>query len=69
LHQQKPAETENIVEGKVGTAMFLGEYLDCTVEMGQTILQTHQAHSVQVRRGDGIWVELPSAECMALPAD
>jgi iron(III) transport system ATP-binding protein len=69
LHQQKPSRTENVIEGKVGMAMFLGEYLDCTVEMGQIILQTHQAHSVQVRRGDGIWVELPSAECMALPAE
>jgi iron(III) transport system ATP-binding protein len=69
LHQQKPAGAENIIEGKIGAAMFLGEYLDCTVEMGQTVVQTHQPHSLEVRRGDGIWAELPAGECMALPAE
>jgi hypothetical protein len=48
--------------------MFLGEYLDCTVELGKNLLQTHQPHSLQVRRGETMWVELPPAECMALPA-
>jgi iron(III) transport system ATP-binding protein len=69
LHRQKPAVTQNIVEAKIGAAMFLGEYLDCTVEIGQTVVQTHQSHTLEVRRGDGIWVELPAGECMALPAE
>jgi iron(III) transport system ATP-binding protein len=69
LHQQKPAQMENVIEGKVGAAMFLGEYLDCTVEVGKGVLQTHQRTSLQVRRGDLIWVELPTNDCMALPAD
>jgi iron(III) transport system ATP-binding protein len=69
LHQQKPAGAENIMEGKIGAAMFLGEYLDCTVEIGQIVVQTHQPHSLEVRRGDGIWAELPAGECMALPAE
>ena len=69
LHRQKPAQGANIIEGKIGAAMFLGEYLDCTVELGQNILQTHQPHSLQVRRGDAVWVELPAGDCMALPAE
>jgi iron(III) transport system ATP-binding protein len=69
LHRQKPALNGNIIEGKIGAAMFLGEYVDCTVELGNSILQTHQRHTVQVRRGDPVWVELPAGECMALPAD
>ena len=68
LHQQKPATMANVVEAKIGAAMFLGEYLDCTVEMGNNMLQTHQRHSLQLRRGDPVWVELPASECMALPA-
>jgi iron(III) transport system ATP-binding protein len=68
LHQKKPLENENIVEGKIGAAMFLGEYVECTVEIGQSVLQTHQPHTLQVRRGDAVWVELPRTECMALPA-
>ena len=44
--------TANLIEGKIGAAMFLGEYLDCTVELGKNILQTHQRYTLQVRRGD-----------------
>jgi iron(III) transport system ATP-binding protein len=69
VHQQKPSGSQNVLEGKIGAAMFLGEYLDCTVELGKNILQTHQRHTLQLRRGDPVWVELPAGECMALPAE
>jgi iron(III) transport system ATP-binding protein len=69
LHQQKPSHGENILEGKVGAAMFLGEYVDCTIELGKNVLETHQPHSLRVRRGDTVWVELPVGDCMALPAE
>ena len=69
LHLKKPSEDANLLEGKIGAAMFLGEYLDCTVELGKNILQTHQRYTLQVRRGDPVWIELPAGECMALPAE
>jgi iron(III) transport system ATP-binding protein len=69
IHQKKPAQGTNVIEGKVGAAMFLGEYVDCTVELGKNVLQTHQSRSLQVRRGDPVWVELPPEDCMALPAE
>lgn len=69
LHRKKPGESENVVEGKIGAAMFLGEYVECTVEVGNNVLQTHQHHTLQVRRGDSVWVELPAGECMALPGE
>ena len=69
LNQKKPPDTANLLEGKIGAAMFLGEYVDCTVELGKNMLQTHQRYTTQVRRGDPVWVELPAGECMALPAE
>jgi iron(III) transport system ATP-binding protein len=69
LHQKQPTQEKNIIEGTIGAAMFLGEYVDCTVEVGTSVLQTHQRHTLQVRRGDKVWVELVSGECMALPAE
>jgi ABC-type Fe3+/spermidine/putrescine transport system ATPase subunit len=69
LHQTKPTAAVNLVEGKIAAAMFLGEYVDCSVELGKVTLQTHQSHSLQVRRGQSVWVELPPGECLALPAD
>jgi len=69
LHPEKPPGGDNVVEGKIVAAMFLGEYVDCSVEIGKAVLQTHQPHSFRVRRGQSIWVELPATECLALPAD
>ena len=69
LHLQKPASEANVLEGKIGAAMFLGEYVDCTIELGANVLQTHQRHTLQVRRGEPVWVELPAGDCMALPAE
>lgn len=69
VHLEKPSGDGNIIEGKIGAAMFLGEYVDCTIELGKNILQTHQRYTLQVRRGDPVWVELPVGECMALPAE
>jgi ABC-type Fe3+/spermidine/putrescine transport system ATPase subunit len=69
LHKQPPGSLHNILEGKIGAAMFLGEYLDCTIELGRNLLQTHQPHSMEVHRGDRVWVELPPGDCMALPAE
>ncbi|MGE5219204.1 MAG: ABC transporter ATP-binding protein [Chloroflexota bacterium] len=69
LHLQRPACAGNVIEGKVGAAMFLGEYLDCAIELGKNTLQTHQRYTLEVRRGAPVWVELPASECMALPAE
>ena len=69
LHIDHPESSLNVIEGKIGAAMFLGEYVDCAVELGNQMLQTHQRYTFQVRRGDPVWVELPAAECMALPAE
>jgi len=69
LHTGKPSGVENVVEGKVTTVMFLGEYLDCTIELGRNVVRTHQPHSLQLRRGDAVWVELPSSGCLALSAE
>jgi iron(III) transport system ATP-binding protein len=69
LHRQRPSQADNLVEGKIAAAMFLGEYVDCSVELGKVVLQTHQPHSFQIRRGESVWVELPSGDCLALPGE
>lgn len=66
LHNQRPGDRQNVVEGKVATVMFLGEFLDCNIDLGSTIVQTHQPHSLDLRRGHSVWVEIPPGDCMAL---
>ena len=36
LHTQQPPIGSNVIEGKIGAAMFLGEYVDCTIELGKS---------------------------------
>jgi iron(III) transport system ATP-binding protein len=67
LHQQNPGARANVLEGKIAAAMFLGEYVECTVELGSFVFQTHQPHTFEGRRGEAVWVELPPGECLALP--
>lgn len=69
LHTQRPGERQNVVEGKVAAVMFLGEFLDCNIDLGSTMLQTHQPHSLDLRRGHPVWVEIPPGDCMALHAE
>jgi iron(III) transport system ATP-binding protein len=69
LHNQRPGGRQNVVEGKVATVMFLGEFLDCNIDLGSAVLQTHQPHSLDLRRGHSVWVEIPPGDCMALHAD
>jgi iron(III) transport system ATP-binding protein len=45
LHLDRPATSRNMIEGKIGAAMFLGEYVDCAVELGSHMLQTHQRYT------------------------
>jgi len=69
LHAEQPKTGTNVIEGKVANVMFLGEYLDCTIEVAQSILRTHQPLSLELRRGDKIWVELPAGTCIAFRVD
>jgi len=69
LHTRRPQEGRNVIEGRVGAVMFLGEYLDCTIEVGKSLLRAHQPHSLDLRRGQPVWAELPAGECCALYAE
>lgn len=69
LHIQRPNQKLNVIEGKVATVMFLGEFLDCTIDLGEVVLQTHQPRSLDLRRGRAVWAEIPAGECMALRAE
>lgn len=69
LHAEQPKTGTNVIEGKVANVMFLGEYLDCTIQVAQSMLRTHQPHSLELRRGDKVWVELPAGTCIAFGSD
>lgn len=60
------AHGKNVFPGTVEEIMFLGEYLDCRVRLGQSVLLTRQHPTSQFRPGDDVHVELPVALCAIL---
>ena len=65
VHTAEPAAV-NVFPGVVERLMFLGEYLDCRVRVGNTLLFTHQHPTARLQRGDSVFLELPLELCAVL---
>ena len=69
LHKQRPAGATNLIEGKVESVMFVGEFLDCRVNTGSQELRTRQHPNAVVQPGQAVIVELPAESCAVLRED
>jgi iron(III) transport system ATP-binding protein len=65
LHHREPAAV-NVLRGVVEQQMFLGNYLDCRVRVGDAMLLTRQDPTLALRRGERVYVELPVDLCTVL---
>jgi iron(III) transport system ATP-binding protein len=66
LHTTEPSGGINILPGTVEQMMFLGEFIDCRVRVGGSLLFTRQHPTVQVRNGDNVYLELPVELCAVI---
>ncbi len=67
LHREQVAATKNVFKGEVRRAVFLGESLDYSIDLGGGVMvRTRQHPSSQLRRGESVWVELPVESTVAL---
>ncbi|RME43568.1 MAG: ABC transporter ATP-binding protein [Chloroflexi bacterium] len=57
----------NVFRGKVRVAVFLGEYVDCQVEVGDDLLRAHMHPRLKIRRGEEVFVHLPRNLCTVVP--
>ncbi len=62
VHKNQPAGI-NCLQGKVETASFLGEYLDCLLQVGGSTLKARLHPSLRLRREEQVFVELPPDKC------
>ena len=65
LHAQRP-EAPNAFPATVEQVTFLGEFLDCRVRLGPTLLTIREHPTNPVRRGDDVYVELPVDLCAVI---
>ncbi len=59
----------NVFRGKLRVAVFLGEYMDCQVEVGSVLLRAHMHSRLRIRRGDEVYVHLPRDLCTVVPKE
>ena len=53
-------------KGVLERQMFLGEFLECGVRVGETVLVTRQHPSLRLRPGDQLYLELPIELCAVI---
>ncbi|HEY7676786.1 MAG TPA: TOBE domain-containing protein, partial [Candidatus Methylomirabilis sp.] len=58
---------DNRVEGTVASAVYMGNYADYQVEVGEVRLRVQTKPSVAYREGDRVALELPPRACVCIP--
>ena len=69
LHKVKPEGLDNVLEGTVTEAIFMGDAYQCKVAVGDDILAVHTHPFNAVHPGDKVYLHLDPGSCNGLPAD
>src|ERR687895_45556 len=69
LHKDKPQSLENVLEGTVTEAIFMGDSYQCKIAVGDDILAVHTHPFQSVNPGDKVYLHLDPKSCNGLPAD
>jgi iron(III) transport system ATP-binding protein len=69
LHKEKPANMENVLEGTVKEAIFMGDSYQCKIAVGDDLLAVHTHPFNAVSPGDKVYLHLDPGSCNGLPAD
>ena len=69
LHKEKPQGLDNVLEGTVKEAVFMGDAYQCKVAVGDDLLAVHTHPFNAVSPGDKVYLHLDPGSCNGLPAD
>ncbi|MBI4321371.1 MAG: ABC transporter ATP-binding protein [Chloroflexi bacterium] len=59
---------DNVFEGTVETAAFMGEFLDCRLDVGGSEFRVRVHPSLALKRGEKVFVRFPAECCMVVAA-
>ncbi|HZP95387.1 MAG TPA: ABC transporter ATP-binding protein [Candidatus Limnocylindria bacterium] len=68
VHPVAP-DVPNVFAGQLRVAAFLGDHLDCLVQVGGVLVRARAHPGMDLRREQQVWVELPPQECVAVRDD
>lgn len=61
---RSPDTRDNVFEAKVEQAAFLGEFIDCRIDLGGTEMRVRVHPSLGLRHGDTVYLRFPPESCM-----
>ncbi len=62
-------DADNVLEGEVETIVFLGDSVDCRVDVGGAVIRAFVHASQPVARGDRVFLAMTAGDCRLLPAE
>ncbi|HEX9878981.1 MAG TPA: ABC transporter ATP-binding protein [Candidatus Binatia bacterium] len=69
VHKKKPEGLDNVVEGTVREAVFMGDAYHCQVDVKDLLLRVHTHPFLNIATGEKVFLQLDSQSCNGLPAE
>lgn len=67
VSRETTADAYNIFPGRLRETAFLGEYVDCQVEVGSNLFRVYMHPRLNIDRGEEVYVHLPRDLCTVIP--
>ncbi|HWP56278.1 MAG TPA: ABC transporter ATP-binding protein [Candidatus Acidoferrales bacterium] len=69
VHKTKPQNSENVVEGTVKDAVFMGDAYHCHIAVGEDLIRVHTHPFLTMNPGEKVYLRLDPQSCNGLPAE
>ncbi|MGH7771333.1 MAG: ABC transporter ATP-binding protein, partial [Candidatus Binatia bacterium] len=69
VEKQRPQGLDNVVEGTVKEAVFMGDAYHCQIAVGDMLLRVHTHPFLRISPGEKVYLHLDPQSCNGLPAE
>ena len=69
VHKEKPQGLDNVVEGTIKEAIFMGDAYHCQIAVGDMLLAVHTHPFLGMNPGEKVYLHLDPQSCNGLPAE
>jgi iron(III) transport system ATP-binding protein len=69
VYKTKPQESDNVVEGTVKEAVFMGDAYHCQIGVGEDLMRVHTHPFLPMNPGDKVYLRFDPQSCNGLPAE
>ena len=66
VHAEQPAQADNVIEGRIAAATFLGGQCECAIDAAGVTVRAIIDSTREVARGTAVWLTVEPARCIAL---